>query len=254
MTSVLTQLPSLSRFPAHLALRATSLVRRNVGRFTAVLLLALGCNLNAARLARGMVSPPNHVAALIQGNDGNFYGTIRGGDDFPYGAIFRLTPTGNLTVLHTFSRIGGEHPTGSLIQGGDGNFYGVTAGIYPGDAGTIFRLAPDGTLTTLHRFSGDDGDFPCGALVQAKDGNLYGTTVNGGGTNSYGVAFRLTLAGEFTVIHRFRMPDGGSRVALIQASDGKLYGTTSGGEKDRGTVFCLTLDGRHSVVLTPMTP
>jgi hypothetical protein len=78
------------------------------------------------------------------------------------GMIFKITPSGTFTTLHS----GGEY-VGTLVQGTDGNFYGTTSG-------TIFKITPTGTLTTLH--NGVDAN----ALVQASDGNFYGTTLSWG--------------------------------------------------------------------------
>ena len=131
--------------------------------------------------------------ALVQGTDGNFYGTTAYGGTHPCtlpsggcGVVFKITPGGTLTTLHSFDGTDGNFPTGALIQATDGNFYGTTAegGAY--GYGTVFKITPGGTLTTLHSFDGTDGQFPKGGLLQATNGTFYGTTSTGGANNTCG--------------------------------------------------------------------
>ncbi len=189
--------------------------------------------------------------ALIQGSDGNFYGTTYGDYAPPetFGTIFRLTPDGVLTTLHTFQNTDGANPTAALIQAGDGSFYGTTSRGGPDNQGTIFRLTPDGVLTTLHSFHVDqEGSCPSTALVLGSDGNFYGTT-GYGGTSNVGTAYRLTPGGVLTTIHSFSDADGDyPGTALVLGRDGNFYGTSNGyttraGATDFGSVYRLTPDG-----------
>ncbi len=128
-------------------------------------------------------------APLVQGSDGNFYGTNSWGGigSAYYGTIFKITPAGTLTTLYSFCSIqgclDGRMPVAGLVQGSDGNFYGTTpvagAGCYIWGCGTVFQITPAGTFTTLHSFQEYDGDGPTGTLVQGTDGNFYGTTGDG---------------------------------------------------------------------------
>jgi len=139
-------------------------------------------------------------AVLVQATDGNFYGTtVYGGTSGNCGqgcgTVFKMTPAGALTTLHSFSGADGSFLAAGLLQASDGNFYGTTdsggsGGNCYGGCGTVFKITPSGTLTTLHAFNGGDGANPAAALVQATDGNFYGTTSHGG-TNNYGTVFRL---------------------------------------------------------------
>ncbi len=186
---------------------------------------------------------------LVQGTDGNFYGTTQEGGASSNcsngcGTIFKITPTGTLTTLHSFAGTDGSGSEGGLMLATDGNFYGTTyAGAANGD-GTIFRITPAGTLTTLHTFSGSDGRNPASAMVQGTDGNFYGTT-NFGGTRDDGTVFKMTAAGALTTLHSFDhkdgfIPNGG----LVQATSGNFYGTTIyGGTGNYGTVFKMTAAG-----------
>ncbi len=198
-------------------------------------------------------------AGVIEGTDGNFYGTTWEGGANNSGTVFELTPSGELTILHSFcSQAGctdGAYPYASLIQASDGNFYGTTfyagTGRLPrhhlslGD-GTVFELTPSGTLTTLYSFCTHahctDGKWPYAGVIQGDDGNFYGTTQIGGPHND-GTVFQLTPSGRLTTLHSFcshaHCADGKWPYAgVIQGSDGNLYGTTEyGGRHHDGTVF-----------------
>ncbi|WP_287128840.1 choice-of-anchor tandem repeat GloVer-containing protein [Candidatus Cyanaurora vandensis] len=189
------------------------------------------------------------AAGLVQGTDGNFYGTTQRGGSTNQGTIFRMTPSGLRTTLVNFNIANGGYPTTALIQGTDGNFYGTTpqggssrgsAGCFPLDGcGTIFRMTPTGTLTTLVNFDGTAGRFPDAPLVQGSDGNFYGTT------GEVGTVYRMTPAGTLTTLVNFNGSNGSSPSGgLVQGSDGNFYGTTySGGLSNFGTVYRMTPTG-----------
>src|SRR5262249_45961892 len=129
---------------------------------------------------------------VVQGRDGNFYGTTNGGGLNNKGAIFKVTPAGELTMLYSLCAqpncADGSYPPAGLVQGTDGNFYGTTnsggSDACYGGCGTIFKITPSGNLTTLHKFCSQancaDGKYPIGGVMQANDGNFYGTTFYGG--------------------------------------------------------------------------
>ena len=186
-------------------------------------------------------------SGLLQAGDGNFYGTTYSGGTNSYGTVYKLTTSGNLTTLHSFSYTAtGAYPYAGLTLASDGYLYGTTynGGAY--DNGTVFRITTGGVLTTLYAFSGGaNGSNPRGELIQLSDGNLYGTTYQGG-ASGYGTVFRITTAGSLTTLHSFGYTATGANpyAGLVQAGDGNLYGTThSGGVNGGGTVFKLTLSG-----------
>ena len=199
----------------------------------------------------------NPYGPLVQAGDGNFYGTTGGWLSSTLslpGTIFKMTPAGSVTVLHTFDStdaIGRPRPVPyGLVQANDGNFYGTTSSGGTGCCGTVFRMTPAGVVIVVHSFNSGstDGAGPNG-VMQAADGNLYGTT-SLGGTSSKGVLYRLALDGNFTLLHSFSggATDGDSPSnALIQATDGNLYGVTKlgGGATvpNGGTVFKATTAG-----------
>ena len=108
------------------------------------------------------------VAGLVQGSDGNFYGTTSGGGTNGNGTVFQISSNGALTILYSFTGGNdGASPTAGLVQGSDGNFYGTTEGVgySPTDTYfpcTVFKISTNGALTTL--YSSEDGNdrvIPC---------------------------------------------------------------------------------------------
>jgi uncharacterized repeat protein (TIGR03803 family) len=183
-------------------------------------------------------------AGLVQGTDGNFYGTTNYGGVNDSGTVFRITPTGTLTTIYSSSGGDGRYPTAGLVQGTDGSFYGTASSGGAYGSGTVFRITPTGTLATLYSFAGSDIRSPYAGLVQGTDGNFYGTTYSGG-TSNYGTVFRMTPAGALTRLYAFAGSDGShSYAALVQGTDGNFYGTASGGgATGYGTVFRITPAG-----------
>ena len=200
-------------------------------------------------------------ASLIQGTDGNLYGTTYHGGipcsgDLACGTVFRIATDGTaFATLHQFAGPDGVFPYGGLIQGTDGELYGTaSSGGNVAGIGTIFKVDTAGaTLTTLHDFVGDDGAFPLAGLVPGTDGNLYGTTATGGANgNAGGTIFKFDPSGPtLTTIHAFIFDYGASPYAgLVQGTDGSLYGATSGGgTNDDGTIFKLDARGTAPTTL-----
>jgi uncharacterized repeat protein (TIGR03803 family) len=224
-----------------------------------------------------------YPSALIQATNGDLYGTtLEGGANdscfvdpivVTCGTVFKITPSGTLTTLHSFDYTDGDFPSAALVQATDGNLYGTTSGGGANSCsvfgkaygcGTVFKITPSGSLTTLHNFEAGtaagqntDGEFPGAALVQATDGNFYGTTSSGGANLCYvggvfrgcGTVFKITPRGSLTTLHSFDSADGASPLAaVVQDTNGKLYGTTqSGGNTVTcssggcGTVFSLSV-------------
>jgi uncharacterized repeat protein (TIGR03803 family) len=198
-------------------------------------------------------------AGLIEGTDGNFYGTTEGGTS-SLGTVFKITPTGTLTTLHSFGLTDGGNPYAGLVQGSDGNFYGTTVDGGTGGGctygcGTVFKMTPTGTLTTLHSFDFTDGAGPTG-LIQATNGNFYGTT-SIDGANSAGTVFTISPTGTLTTLYNFCSQSGctdgdGPVAGLVQDTNGNFYGTTySGGTFASGTVFGLSVGLRSFVETEP---
>lgn len=172
-------------------------------------------NLVNARLRRGRIEPIGLIGlqGLVQGTDGNFYGTTFSGGIYTAtytgeplnqgavgaGTFFKITPAGVETVLYSFptsitSNPGAGIGAGGLIQGTDGNFYGTTAVGGTNGSGTIFKITPAGVETVLYSFPArvnpEDTIGPNG-FIQGTDGSFYGTTQSGG-TNGDGTVFKYT--------------------------------------------------------------
>jgi uncharacterized repeat protein (TIGR03803 family) len=201
--------------------------------------------------------------SLVQGEDGNFYGTTACCGANGYGTVFMVTPGGTLSTLYDFCAqancIDGATPEAGLVLATDGNFYGTTASGGASGWGTAFRISPSGAFATLYSFCAEvncvDGAVPYAGLTQATDGNFYGTTTQGGSTGS-GTLFRITAVGELRTLHSFcsklRCADGAHpQGTLIQGTDGSLYGTTYTDAYLTGTIFKMTPSGMMTFLDLP---
>jgi uncharacterized repeat protein (TIGR03803 family) len=206
-----------------------------VGDFTTIYSFCSGCN--------DGVFP---IGGLIQGRDGNLYGTSSMSGEYNGGTVFKVTLSGVLTTIHAFCAeadcADGGVPESTLVQAVNGNFYGTTISGGINSVGTVYEVSPSGQFTTLYKFCSlpncTDGKYPFAGLIQATDGNLYGTTAEGG-TYGPGTIFQITTSGQLTTLHSFcsqpNCSDGANPgVGLVQASDGRLYGSADGGN----TTFC----------------
>lgn len=194
---------------------------------------------------------PAWMGVFAQGRDGNLYSTTQAGGEFTsghqYGTVFSLTPSGTMTVLHSFDNTHGGIPNSGLTLGTDGNFYGTTT-IGGAGYGTIFKITPAGTYTVLHSFVGTtEGSNANTPPIQGFDGNFYGTT--GDGVNMYGSFYKMTPAGVVTPLYKFpatnRYPRG-----IVMGTDGNFYGTTVGTSTGLGTVFKMTPQGKITILHT----
>ncbi len=205
------------------------------------------------------------AAGLVQGRDGDLYGT-NSGSPTNAGVIFKLTTSGALTTLfsfcgHSCGYQNGADPIGALVLATNGEFYGVTQE----DSGTVFKITPGGSFAGLYSFCAEtdctDGKDPGAGLVQATNGNLYGTTEWGGVNCSEaeppgcGTIFEITPGGAFTTLYSFcaqsGCPEGNypQAASLIQGTDGDLYGVAPyGGAYGAGTVFKMTLNGTFTTL------
>ena len=199
------------------------------------------------------------LGLLVQGNDGNLYGTTFVSGSNGWGTVYKVSPSGSFTLLWSLTGLGdGAEPYAGLVQGHDGSFYGVDTigGNTPSGCGAAFKVTPSGQETSLHAFTGypHDGCNPWSPLLLANDGNFYGTAPYGGSAG-VGVVFKMTPSGTFTILYNFctqsGCPDGAYPLAgLIQASDGYLYGeATTNGANGYGTIFKISLTGGGFTVL-----
>lgn len=201
---------------------------------------------------------------LVLGSDGNFYGTTEGGGSAQWGTIFKMTPAGALTILHSFGD--GSVPNdgnggfSTLAEGPDGNYYGECENGGKDYSGTLYKITSAGKMTLLHTFHdgtiAKDGQYPVGSLVWDPAKQLfYGVTI-GGGMAGAGTVFTLSLGGAVAIIHNFEdgstANDGSSPGGIMLASGGNFYGVTESGGAypiagqlygGWGTVFSMTSSG-----------
>jgi len=198
----------------------------------------------------------NPRGGIVQGYDGDFYGTAQYGGVNSYGIVFRISPDGGETNLYSFAGFpnDGALPLGGLMQGSDSNFYGTTFNGGVSNVGTVFRISPGGSYTNLYWFgsSPNDGQYPQIGLVEGSDGNFYGTTESGG-TDGNGTVFRISPSGAYMSLYSFagpfaKPPDGASPDGvLVEGSDTNFYGTTSyGGKYGYGTAFRISPGGSET--------
>ncbi len=212
-------------------------------------------------------------AALTLGPDGNLYGTTAMGGAFNYGTVYKLAPSGAVTILHSFqSGRDGSGPESSVTVGTDGKLYGTTLFDMSSSSasgsirGTIYSLNLDGTgYLVQYRFTKTKadatGDYAYGTLTPAGGSSpiLYGTTAfSSGGLNSAPSLFAFTPgatdgSGTVRVIHSFTgAPDGAEPVEGRVAIDrsGNIIGVTSaGGTYGAGIIFTCAPDGSEYRIL-----
>jgi uncharacterized repeat protein (TIGR03803 family) len=192
-------------------------------------------------LVNFQVSPGTVTGNLVEGPDGNFYGTTTHGGPLGSGSIFRVTPSGTLTNLISEQ----ANPAAGLVIGNDGLLYGMTGAGGPFGWGSFFKMTTGAVLTNFAVLDGTNGGNPQFSLVLGGDGNFYGTSAEGG-TNSAGAVFRVTPSGVVTALTSFAFDTNGAAPSgsLTLGPDGELYGTTSsGGAIGAGTIFKITTRG-----------
>jgi uncharacterized repeat protein (TIGR03803 family) len=209
------------------------------------------------------------TTTLIQGIDGNLYGSTSQAGEAGFGTIFQLNTAGNLSTVYSFG--GGADsgpPAGALLQLATGDFVGLTANGGAFDKGRVFGLDPGGSPNNLYSFTGGiDGYEPMGALAQGDDGMLYGATrlATLRGFTFYGTLFKLNTNGVLNTLYLLNFTDGSYPAAgLVLGTDGNFYGTTErGGANANGTIFRLTPGGAFSTLVefdgfndgaNPLTP
>ncbi len=204
--------------------------------------------------AAGDANDPQY-SVLVQGADGDFYGTTIYGGTANYGTVFKIDSSGNETLLHSFTGPDGAFPQSGLTLGTDGNFYGTTYSCsVSGDKGTVYKMTPSGTVTTLYLFSetGSNGDHPISSLVEGTDGNFYGTTQEEGeaGGAGEGSVFQMTPSGTLTTLGSFIGANGDyPYYGVVEGTDGNFYGTTTrGGANDTGEIYQVTPGGVLTVI------
>ena len=218
----------------------------------------------------GLSSPSNNgyrpLTPLVMDGKGNLYGTtyFGGNDFFPdnshwgWGTQFKLSPSGQFTMLNEFSGPDGANPQGVVFDG-QGNLWGSTwqggldwnptLGSF--GRGVIFEYTSGGSFSDSIQFSSSNGgDGTAAGLTPDGQGNLYGTTYEGG-ANGFGSLFRYTPAtGQLTTLFDFNRNPNGSLPAATLTLDGKgnIYGTTyQGGSHSSASNYCCGTVWKYSL-------
>jgi len=205
------------------------------------------------------------IGSLALDLQGNLYGAGPGGkascNNGSCGMVFKLDPSGNLTMLRGFTKgKGGIYPNAGLIRDASGNLFGTTSrGGNKGGHGVVFKLDPTGKETALYTFAKKpDANSPQFGLVQDAAGNFYGTTQLGGlkgcpdglGPLTCGTVFKIDPSGNETILYRFTgKADGGNPYGpLVIDKAGNLYGTAGWGANRYGVIFKVDPSGNESVL------
>jgi hypothetical protein len=189
---------------------------------------------------------PDASGPLVEGADGNFYGTT---SPFPFpailrGSVFRLTPAGVVTTVAQFlcdtpegPCPNGAKPAGGLVAAADGALYGVTTESLSPIQPTVFRVDENG-LTAVARF--EEGR-PNSRLIQATDGRFYGTAEVG--TVNANAVYSVSADGDLATLHVFSDAEGEALAGpLLETEPGVFYGTAGfGGVTNHGVVYRLTV-------------
>jgi len=151
-------------------------------------------------------------ASLVQGADGNLYGTTIGGgtNGVPYGrdgTVFRISTNGAFSTLAFLDRTSASSPQAGLVQGTDGDFYGTTHHGGPRDWGAAFRISPGGEFWTFASFQWPDAEHANG-LVEGAPGEFFGTAYYGGTNGGHGSVFRISSNGIVTLLAGFNGTNG----------------------------------------------
>jgi uncharacterized repeat protein (TIGR03803 family) len=211
------------------------------------------------------------LSPLVQGLDGNLYGTAAGGEsgiggDGGGGTFYQITPSGTFTKLYDFCATAdycpdGSRPAGLVALGPDGSFYGTTSGDGRGlEHSTVYKMTPQGSLTTLHTFctatNCADGSNAISGLTLAWNSNFYG--ISSGPNNTPfpdfdNTVFRISSSGHLTTVltvcpNLICPADAGPSAALLQASGGSLIGPGPGGANGAGAIYKMTPSGTPSII------
>jgi uncharacterized repeat protein (TIGR03803 family) len=196
---------------------------------------------------------PGFPSNLIIDSSGNLYGTSYLGGKYGKGTVFKVTPAGKVSVLHSFAGqpSDGASPYDALARDKSGNLYGTT---YSGGTvntcsdgcGTVFKLTSAGKETILHNFTnGSDGGLPGGTVTLDSAGDIYGMA-------GFQVVFKIDTAGNFSTIYTFSDSEElGFGNTLIQNRAGDLFGTGYNPDgSNGGIVFEVTPQGKETTLYT----
>jgi uncharacterized repeat protein (TIGR03803 family) len=199
------------------------------------------------------------LANVVRDSAGNLYGTTEFGGTHSGGTVFKLSPSGEETILHSFTGgTDGNFPFNAVTLDGKGNIYGYVFLFQDGDQtgnGKIYKIAKDGTFSIAYDFStgfGANGADPVGSMILGRDGNFYGVT-HAGGSNTVitaGTIFKFTPQNQLTTLHVFpydsttdvESPGG----KLTQNAEGEMFGG-AGFASGGSAIYEIDASGNESV-------
>jgi uncharacterized repeat protein (TIGR03803 family) len=226
----------------------------SASRVLALVLAWLACG--AAHAAGGYGVEPMQASSdgaspggrLVATTGGALIGTAEQGGAHGDGTVYRVDARGRITVLHAFDGSDGDSVVAGLTPGPDGWLYGATMLGAANGLGGLFKVAADGRFALLHSF--DDGadhgaSQVWSPLALGPDGDFYGTTVLSSGYPEHnGTVFKMTPAGEVTILYVFGTRARNPYAGVAFGPDGRLYGLTRyDGRADCGVLYSLATDG-----------
>ena len=213
---------------------------------------------------------PSGAGIIAQGRDGDLYSTAAAGGCVNNGAAFKMSPSGVMTLLHSFNNANGDglNPQSGLTLGTNGAFWGTSIGGAAFNGGNIFTITPSETFTSVYSFCAQanctDGGVPVAPPVLGLDGNFYGMTVDKGNVSictvengGCGVIYRITPTGKYKVLYTFDNTNGANPAGpLLLGTDGNFYGTAryggtfNGVFNGNGVFFRITPSGQYTPIYT----
>jgi len=184
---------------------------------------------------------PSYTSLLMDAL-GNLYGVTEEGGSADGGILYKLSKTGKLTILHSFTggATDGCNVLGTPFMDAAGNFYGTTSSCGAHALGTVWKVNKDGKERVLHSFAGgtSDGEYPLAGVIMDAEGNLWGNTETGGAAN-VGTVYKISKSGQFILVHSFDGSDGKYPYgSFAQNAEGTIFGTAlNGGTIGYGTVW-----------------
>jgi uncharacterized repeat protein (TIGR03803 family) len=151
-----------------------------------------------------------HAGATLDAN-GDLFGTASFGGANNMGTVWELAKgSSTITALASFNEPNGQQPLGGVTFDANGNLYGTTAFGGANSTGAVWELAKgSGAITALASFdstAGGNGGDSKAAVTIGADGNLYGTA-DGGGAHGQGTVWKLTTAGDVSVVVASSAPE-----------------------------------------------
>jgi uncharacterized repeat protein (TIGR03803 family) len=206
----------------------------------------------------GMPDGSEPYAELLYDGNGTLYGTTTSGGTHNYGTVFKISTSGQETVLYSFGTNAQDaaFPYGGLVFDNKGDLYGTTIEGGAHSGGAIFKITPRGKESVIYSFAcGTDACSPYDTLAYDGKSHFYGVSYSGG-TNDYGTLFKVSRSGKESVIYRFQGGSDGANPYGSVAYDGHghVYGTTRNGggqgfQNNAGTIFEVTVGSGKETVL-----